>query len=256
MTQSSWTWASACRRGLSHEQAELRLQDAYKCFVYPSESRPLVIIVSDGAGSAALGGEGASLICRAVTNAARKHFSSSNALPTDELLQRWLDDIRDLLNAAAARRNLASRDLAATLIVFISSGTESVVLHVGDGCAVIKDADSSSWIALGWPCHGEYASTTAFVTDEPRPESSIVRHAGSVSAVSVFSDGLERLALDLKSRQPFVPFFERIIAPVAGSTSIGKDVELSGKLATFLGSDGVNSRSDDDKTLVLAVRRS
>jgi hypothetical protein len=255
MMQSRWTWAAACRRGLSHEKADLRLQDAFKCFVGASESSPLVIIVSDGAGSAALGGEAASLICRAATVSIRKHFSSSDTLPTDELLQGWLDDLRDLLSAAAARRNLPARDFAATLIVFISSGVESVVLHVGDGCAVIKDADTSSWIALGWPFHGEYASTTAFVTDEPRPNTSIVRHAGSICAVSVLSDGLERLALDLKARQPFAPFFESIMAPVAGSTSMGKDVELSNKLDRFLGCDGVNSRSDDDKTLVLAVRR-
>ncbi len=255
MMQSSWTWAAACRRGLSHENADLRLQDAFKCFVGPSESSPLVIIVSDGAGSAAFGGEAASVICRAVTVFARKYFSSTNTLPTDELLQSWLDDIRDLLSAAAARRDLAPRDFAATLIVFISSGVESVVLHVGDGCAVIKDADTSSWIALGWPFHGEYASTTAFVTDEPQPNLSIVRHVGQICAASVFSDGLERLALDLKARQPFVPFFESVIAPVAGSTSLGKDVELSNKLDTFLGCDGINSRSDDDKTLVLAVRR-
>ena len=170
-------------------------------------------------------------------------------------MQGWLDSVRQLLSAAASRRNLTTRDFAATLIVFISSGSESVVLHVGDGCAVIKDAETGTWIALGWPFHGEYASTTAFVTDEPRPNASIVRHVGGISAVSVFSDGLERLALDLKARQPFTPFFESIIAPVAGSASTGKDVELSSKLDSFLGCDGVNSRSDDDKTLVLAVRR-
>jgi hypothetical protein len=255
MMQTSWTWAAACRRGLSHEQADIRLQDAFKCFVGSSECEPLVIVVSDGAGSAVFGGEAASLICRTITVFARKHFSASNTLPTDEVLQGWLDEIRNLLNAAAVRRNLAARDFAATLIVFISNGTESVVLHVGDGCAVIKDADTSCWKALGWPFHGEYASTTAFVTDEPRPDLSIVRHQGGIAAASVFSDGLERLALDLKERQPFAPFFESIIAPVASSTSVGKDAELSNNLGTFLGCDGINSRSDDDKTLVLAVRR-
>jgi hypothetical protein len=73
--------------------------------------------------------------------------------------------------------------------------------------------------------------------------------------VSVFSDGLERLALDLAAKQPFAPFFDSIISPVAGSALIGKDIDLSSKLDSFLGSDGINRRSDDDKTLVLAVRR-
>jgi hypothetical protein len=255
MTPAGWTWAVACRRGVSHEKANVRLQDAFKCFIAPTRSKPLVIVVSDGAGTATFGGEGASLICRTLTVCARQHFSSIDELPTNELLEGWLNHGRDLINIAASRRNLSPRDFAATLILLISSGLESVVLHVGDGCAVVKEEDTNTWIAPSWPYHGEYASTTAFVTDEPSPNTCIVRHLKSISAVSVFSDGLERLALDLKARQPFAPFFEKMIAPVVGSASMGKDTDLSSKLDAFVGSDSVNSRSDDDKTLVLAVRR-
>jgi Protein phosphatase 2C len=255
MTQSSWTWAAACRRGLSHEKADVRLQDAFKCFVASASNRPLVIVVSDGAGSAPFGGEAASLICRALTVFTRNHFASVDHLPTDELLQSWLNAVRELLRATASRRNLAARDFAATLIFVISSGDESLVLHVGDGCAVLKDAETDSWVAPVWPFHGEYASTTIFVTDDPAPSASIVRYLRPISAVSVFSDGLERLALDLKARQPFAPFFDNVITPVRNSASMGKDAQLSMKLSTFLDSDGINSRSDDDKTLILAVRR-
>jgi hypothetical protein len=255
MTPAVWTWAVACRRGVSHERANVRLQDAFKCFIAPARSKPLVIIVSDGAGTAVFGGEGASLICRTLTVCARQYFSSADELPTNDLLEAWLNYVRGLINTAAARRNLSPRDFAATLILFISSGLESVVLHVGDGCAVLKDEDTNTWIAPSWPYHGEYASTTVFVTDEPSPSTCIVRHPNSISAVSVFSDGVERLALDLKARQPFAPFFDSIIAPVIASAFIGKDTDLSGRLEAFLGSDSVNSRSDDDKTLVLAVRR-
>jgi len=255
MTQTGWTWAVACRRGVSHEKANIRLQDAFKCFIARTPSRPIVIVVSDGAGSAPFGGEGASLICRALTLCTRKYFSAIDALPSDEVLERWLQDVRALVNIAASRRNLEPRDFAATLIFLISSGAESVVLHVGDGCAVLRDEDTNSWIAPSWPFHGEYASTTAFVTDDPSPPACIARHARPITAISVFSDGLERLALDLRTRQPFAPFFDSVIAPVVGSDLLGKDGDLSSKLDSFLGSDGINSRSDDDKTLVLAVRR-
>ncbi|HEY5211945.1 MAG TPA: PP2C family serine/threonine-protein phosphatase [Acidobacteriaceae bacterium] len=255
MTQTGWTWAVACRRGVSHEKANVRLQDAFKCFIASAPSNPIVIVVSDGAGTAPFGGEGASLICRALTVCTRQYFSAVDTLPTDDLLASWLKDARELVNVAASRRNVDSRDFAATLIFLISSGAESVVLHVGDGCAVLRDEETSSWIAPVWPFHGEYASTTAFVTDDPSPEVCIVRHLRPITAISVFSDGLERLALDLRARRPFAPFFDSIIAPVAGSDTIGKDGDLSGKLNSFLGSDSVNSRSDDDKTLILAVRR-
>jgi hypothetical protein len=255
MMPAGWTWAVACRRGVSHERANVRLQDAFKCFIAPTRSKPLVIVVSDGAGSASFGGEGASLICRTLTVRARRYFSSIDELPTNELLEGWLNDVRNIIDIVAARRNLSPRDFAATLILLISSGLESVVLHVGDGCAVLKDEDTNTWVAPSWPYHGEYASTTAFVTDEPAPNIRIVRHTKAISAASVFSDGLERLALDLKACQPFAPFFENMIAPVIGSALMGKDADLSSKLAAFLGSDSVNNRSDDDKTLILAVRR-
>src|SRR5579862_8469206 len=116
MTQSGWTWAAACRRGPSHEKAEVRLQDAFKCFVASASNDPLVIVVSDGAGSATFGGEAASLICRALTVFTRNHFAAADNLPTDELLQTWLKAVRELLSATASRRNVATRDFAATLI--------------------------------------------------------------------------------------------------------------------------------------------
>ena len=47
----------------------------------------------------------------------------------------------------------------------------------------------------------------------------------------------------------------RIVAPIDDSEVSGKDIELSGMLGSFLGGDSINSRSDDDKTLILAVRR-
>lgn len=255
MTHDGWTWAAACRRGAAHERADTRLQDAFKCFVARTPSKPIVIVVSDGAGSATFGGEGASLVCRALTLRVRGHFAGSDMLPTDELLTRWLAEARELISAAASRRNLDPRDFAATLVFLISIGHESVVLHVGDGCAVLRDLETKEWIAPSWPFHGEYASMTAFITDDPAPNVSIVRHPRPISAISVFSDGIERLALDLRARQPFAPFFDSIIAPVDGSEASGKDIELSGKLGSFLAGESITSRSDDDKTLVLAVRR-
>ncbi|MGH9521872.1 MAG: PP2C family serine/threonine-protein phosphatase, partial [Terriglobales bacterium] len=196
MTHDGWTWAAACCRGAAHEKTDLRLQDAFKCFVARTPSKPIVVVVSDGAGSATFGGEGASLVCRALTIRVRAHFATTDMLPTDELLIQWLAEARELVSAAACRRNLELRDFAATLVFLISIGHESVVLHVGDGCAVLRDQETKEWIAPSWPFHGEYASTTSFITDDPPPNVVIVRHPRPISAISVFSDGIERLALD------------------------------------------------------------
>jgi hypothetical protein len=254
MTVSRWTWAAAKCRGVSHQRANLRLQDAFKCAVGTGPSEPLILIVSDGAGTASYGGQGASVICRNMAASARRHFERTPSLPSSQDLESWLDSTRDHIVAIAARRQLSPRDFAATLVLVISDGAHSLTLHVGDGCAVLKQEESGHWIAPTWPEHGEYASTTSFVTDEPEARVRVASHVGQISGIAVFSDGLERLVLDLRDKQPYGPFFERMIAPVALSDARGRDHELSQKLRAFLDSDHVNNRTDDDKTLVLAVR--
>ena len=90
MTHDGWTWAAACRRGAAHERVDTacRMRSSVPWLVH--RAKPIVIVVSDGAGSATFGGEGASLVCRALTLRVRAHFASTDMLPTDELLAQWL----------------------------------------------------------------------------------------------------------------------------------------------------------------------
>jgi hypothetical protein len=73
--------------------------------------------------------------------------------------------------------------------------------------------------------------------------------------IAVFSDGLERLALDFKERQAhtkfFRGFFQHFYDKPAGEAS-----EIQAQLAQFLASDRINAKTDDDKTLILATRES
>ena len=56
-------------------------------------------------------------------------------------------------------------------------------------------------------------------------------------------------------RTVHAPFFANMIRAVEGSSTIGRDDSLSRSLAAYLDSPTINNRTDDDKTLVLAVRR-
>ena len=255
MTPSSWTWAAASCRGTSHERANIRRQDAFKCVVTDAPGEPIAVVVSDGAGSASFGGQGASLVCKTIALNVRRHFLAADSLPQEETFEGWMDAIRDQIAAVAERRQLLPRDFAATLILVVSNASETVILHVGDGCAVVRDSVSGIWTAPTWPDHGEYASTTSFITDEPVARTRVSRYPTRISALAVFSDGIERLVLDLRSKEPSSRFFDSMIAPVEKSEHQGKDGLLSKGLAAYLQSDQVNSRTDDDKTLVLAVRR-
>ena len=251
---SKWAWMGASCRGVSHVKAASRRQDAFSCFAVRAGS-VLVTIVSDGAGSASHGGEGASLVCRTMATSLRCHFGMTATMPDDDDVWRWLDEARDRIGTAADRRGLTPRDFAATMIATISDGAETLVAHVGDGSCVVREVGDGRWHALSWPAQGEYASTTFFVPDEPQPRLQIVRSVSGIDAVATFTDGIERLALEYATQTAHPPFFRGIVAPLDDALHVGFDFELSGMLRTYLDTPAINDRTDDDKTLVLAVLR-
>lgn len=252
-----WTWASASCRGTSHERTGQPLQDAYSCFSRSLSGKDFFVgIVSDGAGSAEYGGAGASLICRVITQAARLHFVRGDRLPTRTEIECWVDEARDRIYNAARMRGKSPRDFAATFLCAVSDGEASVIAHIGDGCVVVRERGTGEWIAPTWPDHGEYASTTSFLTDESLPRLRVSMSTGSIDVIALFSDGIERLVLDMLAKKPFEGFFSAIARPVFASTMTrGRDRALSQQLAGYLASEQVNARTDDDKTLVVAVLR-
>ena len=184
---------------------------------------------------------------------ARRHFASSIELPSDEVIATWYDATRDLIGAVAHRHALQFRDFAATSVCVFSTGSHTVIAHVGDGCAVLREAQSARWTAPSWPQHGEYAATTYFVTDADVLQLRVTRIESGVDAFAVFSDGIERLALDFAALEPSHKFFDKILSPISASTAMGRDGNLSRSLKIFLASPTVTSRTDDDKSLVVAV---
>lgn len=234
-------------------RSSTRMQDAHVCAVVPGNKEVFVSVVSDGAGSATFGGQGASLSCRIISQAAIGHLRLAGGLPSNFQIEDWVDGARDRIIAAALRRSLAPRDFASTLIVSISDGTESVIAHVGDGCTVLRDRASAQWTAPSWPAHGEYASTTHFLTDEPTVQLRITRHLAPIDALVSFTDGLERLALDFVSGKPFAPFFLTMTRSIFQLPRPGRDRTISKQLALYLDSESINQRTDDDKTLVIAA---
>jgi hypothetical protein len=129
----------------------------------------------------------------------------------------------------------------------------AVVIHVGDGACALRIAGESRWLVPSWPAQGEYASTTYFVTDDPQPRVGVVRTEGRVEEVAVFTDGMERLALDFAGRCAFDRFFESLFTAIRRAPP-GRQRGLSAHLRDFLDSERVTERTDDDKTLVMARR--
>ena len=258
---TGWVSMAASRRGTSHERRGEPRQDVQVVRHLGAAGDILLVIVADGAGSAPRGGAGAALACRvlaAEATAALRHR------PIEELdgeaLHDWVDVARDALFRGATAQGLPGRALATTVLLALSDGRTTLVGHVGDGAVVARDAEDGSWRALSWPATGEHAGTTFFLTDDPSPALRIECRNEPITALALLTDGLERLVLDLAARAPHGPFFDRMTAPLDrlaadGAGAPGLDRRLSRELGRYLDGERVCARSDDDKTMAVAVRR-
>jgi hypothetical protein len=145
------------------------------------------------------------------------------------------------------------RNFAATLVAAVALPSGITVCHIGDGACTARRQGQQNWEVASWPAHGEYASTTFFVTDDPQPALRFTYWDGEFSDLAIFSDGLERLALDFANSSAFNRFFDPMSAPL-GSLPPGRGRALSCHRREFLGGAKVAERTDDDKTLIVAKK--
>jgi hypothetical protein len=251
-----WTWASARSTGTAHLKAGRGCDDFAFCIEAPSRGGPvLVAVASDGAGSARYSAIGSWIAVRVFTDMAVRYLGRHGVLRslTRDLVDEWLDEIRDRIELAARRKDTVPREFAATLVAAIASPDDAAFVHVGDGASVFRAGESAEWVVPTWPAQGEYAATTFFLTDDPVPAVQYAYVEQSITEIAVFSDGLERLALDFSKRAAHGPFFDTFFRPLQNSGA-GRNRKISRDLRHFLDGPSICSKTDDDKTLILAKR--
>lgn len=244
MSGLGWRWIAASVTGEGHLNRGERRQDAFAVRAIGADM--IVAVVSDGAGSASHGRQGAWMTCRALCNAAQ----AWQGIPqTDECIHDAIDALRDHIDHVATQRGLLRRQFAATMIGLILTQEDILVLHVGD--SALAGRHEGTWELIAQPENGEYASTTWFVTDDPAPRLNILRGRRRHDAFALFSDGVGDLAI----RQPDITahqgFFAPMIQAVDAVPQRGKNHALSHGLKAWLDTASVRARSDDDKSLVL-----
>lgn len=254
MSFSNWKYAYASVMGTSHVKANLPCQDYSLCEMLNEQT--LCIVVSDGAGSAIYADKGAKIACKETLDALKEYFADENTIA--EINRNFAEESRSrILKAIHNQADLKSctiRDFACTLLVAVIGETMAVFWQVGDGAIVVYEPHPTTEYRLFFqPAKGEYANMTEFITQKDVMLQFEIRR-GKVDEVAIISDGLECLALNLKEQEAFAPFFQSMFAPLRLQDD-GYSERASFALRTLLDSDRVNSRTDDDKTLVLATRR-
>jgi len=223
----------------------------------------LVASVSDGAGSASQSEFGAKLVVSAFQTtfgAAAREEPDLRFLDRSFILV-WLAKVQEAIRRRAEEDGFQPRDYACTFLGTVVGDDAAGYVQIGDGAIVVADIEDDedvySWVF--WPQHGEFANSTFFITMENAAEiiqfekcetsDSVCR----VREVAMFSDGLERLVLDMTARTVHSPSLRPILDWLATTdpVSAGQPSEV---LAAYLNSPHVNRRTDDDKTLVMATR--
>ena len=190
-----------------------------------NDQQPLLsVFVADGAGSVSQGGEGAMLAVNEAMAYMSQKVQGGELGLNDVLATNMVLTIRQRLFAEAEAKELAVRDFACTFLGLISSPDGTLIMQIGDG-GVVVDLGHGLQLPLT-PMVGEYANMTHFITDD---------------------DAVSRL-----ENSPHVPFFTPFFNGLAAATQEQLDL-LPELLKQFLSSPAVNERTDDDKTLALAL---
>jgi hypothetical protein len=258
--------------GTSHLRAGKGCEDHFDSVTLPNSIQ--VLAVADGAGSATRAADGARAVVAAALDVAQRELIDGG-IPDSEngwtdLLYAVLDGVRHTVEALTISSlsllpgdvtpdfetqplqiAVPMRDYAATLLLSIVSPEWIGVLQLGDGMIVIETEGGEYRCPLPPSHDSQYINDTHFITDSNYrtvAQCSAVQASG-LHGIALLTDGLQVLASNMTTQEPHPPFFKPLFAFASQASATSRELEA------FLDSDRVCQRTDDDKTLVLAVRK-
>lgn len=255
-----WKYGYASVVGTSHAKTGAPLQDACAADVVADAegTEILLAVASDGAGSAAQAQIGARLACDLFIADVKNYLASGGAVRqlSEEFITWWMARFLQAVRQQAEPAQHAVTDYACTFLAAVIGAEYAVYFQLGDGAIVeATRAGNDNYTIVCWPQQGEYANTTNFLTDADAAQKCVVTLQNHVvDEVALFTDGIQNLVLDYRTRAAHAPFFTPLFAWLRPRPA-GFSEELSQSLAVYLNSEKINARTDDDKTLLLASRK-
>jgi hypothetical protein len=252
VTLGGWKYAAASVIGTSHGNLPEGLcQDAH-AFEYRAHSNTFIGVASDGAGSASLSQIGSRRTCDYVLE--RLLQAPATLLFEQNFAAEVLDGVKEILASEAEESKVKLREFACTMLVAIVGPERAAFWQIGDGAICFREAGDERFNYVFWPEKGDFANVTFFVTDANAHEHlEFDLTEKSIVELAIFTDGIERLALDFVSGEAHTAFFSGLF-PHIRELPEGRSEAMSAQIQTFLRSERINKRTDDDKTLILASR--
>ena len=251
-----WKYIYSSTKGTSHEATNIPRQDNCKINVYTINGKDyLVSAVADGAGSAKHSDLSSKYICNLFLKKTENWLKSNNIEDiTRDTIVEWFFYFQKVVKRAVTLLKLESvRDLATTLLFSILSENYNVFVQIGDGI-IAKGDDENGFECVFLPQNGEFLNTTHFATESNATDIFMFKTTNeNVKRIAMHTDGIEQIAFDFKTQKPFEPFFKPFFNALEKLKKYEYSESLSKQLENFLTSDRVNKKTDDDKTLFLAL---
>ncbi|MEA5619428.1 PP2C family serine/threonine-protein phosphatase [Cronbergia sp. UHCC 0137] len=256
-----WKAIARSATGTSHQVQKIPCQD---CGYYRIFNDVIVGAVADGAGSAKYSQIGSELAIKTALKylsriseylEKRKGFwerfsGSFSQIEAKKIFTKTVNQVIDELNKQAANQGYAVHDLACTLLVFVATPNWVAAMQIGDGFMVVRSQDSEYQL-LFEPDKGEFFNETTFVTSvNALDEMQVQVISGKQEFICASTDGLEKVAIRLSDWKPFTPFFKPFEEYLRETDNPEDDEKY---VIDFLNSERLNSRTDDDKTLLLCL---
>ena len=259
----NWKATYYCAKGTWHGKHNIPCQDyAY----YHRYDKVILGAVADGAGSAKYADIGAKLavdnileyLKQSQQKFSKKSEFNNSSFNEKEAKQLFCDGIQKevipALKKKAQEKQCSINEFACTLIAFIATPNCITAMQIGDGFLVLSLNNKKDYQLLLKPDKGEFVNETKFVTSKNVLSTLNFKFlSGTPKFICASTDGLEKVAILLSNLTPHAPFFE----PLEIYLKQTKNPESNTKyLEQFLNSERLNSRTNDDKTLLLCLNNS
>ncbi len=218
----------------------------------------IVGAVADGAGSAQYADVGAQIAVQTALTTLEDWADGWSTLTLDEreieahiLFSTVLKEVVMALENQAIAEHYPLKELGCTLLAIIATPECVAAMQIGDGFIVVRPTATPSYQLLFPPTKGEFVNETMFVTSNNALDHLQVGvYSVPEPFICMATDGLESVAIRFQDWQPHPPFFQPFVDCLS---SLEDPHQRQNYLETFLASDRLNARTDDDKTLLLGI---
>ena len=255
MSCPQWTLSAGRVAGTSHKIRGIPCQDdaIHRSLV----CNGFIAAVSDGAGSGRLTHWASGIAVRSVTWSIARELNSGTPL-SPEIVRTSLTSATADIHLLEERCRLAgmqvrTHDFACTCIVTVLQSNRLIVAQIGDG-AVVANVDGRLSCLSASPDR-EYVNETTFLVSESAIEDLHIREMDTVnmSGLAIMTDGVQHLAIRYPANEPYDRFFWPLFDHATRNVE-RPEAERNRELTEFLDTPAINAETDDDKTLLSAVR--